>query len=386
MDFELNEVQQAFRDAIRAFVARELPQALVNQWENEATFPADAYKKMAQAGWTGVAIPTEFGGGGGDALDVCVLAEELGKVGYDFSAGFGLTIFSALNLVRHGSEEQKQRLLPPVLSGEQRFSICITEPESGSDAASLSTRAVSDGNGGYRLRGQKLWATGGHVPGTILMVACRTATRERRQDGISVFLVDNAAPNVTIERLPAMGRNMGGTNIVFLDDVPVSSADLMGPLDGGWDVIKSGLLLERLYVSAAYVGAAQTVVDETLQYAGEREQFGRPIGDFQVIAHMLADMQTAVDASRLLVYRAAWLLKENRPCLREVCEAKLLGSETFLEVAGKGMQILGGHGYMKEASMQRHFADARSTTITAGTSQIQRTLIARDLGVGSKRT
>jgi alkylation response protein AidB-like acyl-CoA dehydrogenase len=196
--------------------------------------------------------------------------------------------------------------------------------------------------------------------------------------------VPNDTPGLKIVRLDTLGRHSMGTNELYLDDVRVPAENLVGELHGGWHVLLAGLELERTMTCAAYIGNSQTVVDQALAYAKERKQFGRPIGDFQAIAHMLADMQTAVDASRLLTYRAATLVAAGKPARQEVAMAKLFGSETFVDVANKGMQILGGYSYMMEFPMQRHFRDARITTVTAGTSQMQRQHIAQSMGLRPK--
>jgi len=380
MDFALTDEQKAFRDSIREFVSHECPPHLVNEWENTATYPDEMYRKMAQLGYVGLVFPEEYGGSGASVVEMCILAEELGRAGYDFSAGLGIRIFCGLNIVHYGTQEQKADLLPRLVEGDLRFSTSITEPGSGSDAASLSTRAsLQDGQ--FVVNGQKMYTTAAHVPETMLQLYCRTDPDAPRHRGISVLLIPNDARGLTVSRLAAMGRNMVGTNLLFLEDVTVPESALLGDLHGGWKVLMSSLKAERLFIAAAYVGAAQTVVDDALAHAKDRNQFGRPIGTFQVIAHMLADMQTKVDAMRLMVSKAAWMEANGMDCMREVAAAKLFGSEAFLSVAGDGMQIMGGSGYMIESSMQRHFRDARSATITGGTSQIQRTIIARSMGL-----
>lgn len=383
MEFGLTEAQKTLQSLVREFVAKECPPSVVNRWDEAGEYPTAIYQKMAALGLVGLVFPEEFGGSGGSILDMCILAEELGRAGYDLSAGLGLSIFCGLTLLRHGSDDQKHRFLPPLIAGDIRFSIAITEPDAGSDAANLKTLAQRDGNG-YRVSGQKIFTTGAHLPGTIILTACRTNPSLPKHQGISILLIPNNADGVSVSRLRTMGRNITGTNIVYFNDVWVPEDNMLGPPDQGWPIILSGLQIERIYVSAAYVGAAQSAVDEALAYAKERRQFGRPIGEFQAIAHLLADMQTRVDAARLLVYRAAWLLSQGQPCDREISEAKLFCSETFVSVTGDAIQVLGGYGYTLDSSAQRHFRDARSTTITGGTSQVQRTIIARSMGLNVK--
>jgi alkylation response protein AidB-like acyl-CoA dehydrogenase len=198
---------------------------------------------------------------------------------------------------------------------------------------------------------------------------------------MSMFLVPNDTPGVQCRKLDMLGRRATGTYEVFFDDVRVSDEQLLGPLHDGWTGLLACLQGERLLTSAGYVGSAQKVVDLSLAYAKERQQFGRPIGEFQVMAHMLADMQTEVDAARLLMERAAALLMSGQDALREVSMAKLFGSETYAKVSNQGMQVFGAYGYSMEYEMQRHFRDARSTTVGAGSSQMQRNAIAATMGL-----
>ena len=279
-----------------------------------------------------------------------------------------------------GRAAQKARHLPPLIEGRAHFSVSLTEPGSGSDAAALTTRAARDGDD-FVLSGQKLYCTGAHLRGSTVLLAARTSPEAPKRQGITVFLLDPTAPGVTLRRMRMLGRRIQGTNEIFLDGARVPAENILGTLDGGWAVLRSFLEVERTVAAIAYAGAAQAVVNLALSHAREREQFGRPIGSFQAIAHLLADMQTDVDATRLLAYRAAWLLAQGRPCLREVSIAKLHASETYVRVAGHGMQVMGGHGYTMECDMQRHFRSARLATIGAGTSQIQRDLIARTMGL-----
>lgn len=371
-----------FRDSIEAFMSREAPPQELNRWEREGVFPAELYKKMADLGWVGLALPEEYGGSGAGPVDVCVLAEEVARRGgYEVSSLLGLPLFGALTVFKEGTDEQRKAYLPAVCAGDLRLCVAYTEPDTGSDAAAVQTRAVADGPDRYILTGEKSFITGAHVPSTVMIVTARTNADAAKHKGLSLFLVPNDAPGVRIDRLPAMGRNMLGFNLIHFHEVVLSVDQMLGPVDEGWRVLMSGLEYERSFTSAGYVGAAQAVVDLALSYAKERQQFGRPIGEFQAIAHLLVDMQTQVDAARGLLYRAATLLANGKPCTREVSQAKLVGSETFVEVAGHGVQIMGAHGYVLDSPMQRHLRDARSTTIAAGTSQIHRNIIARALGL-----
>ena len=380
LDFSLTEDQELLRDAVRKLMDDVATDEYLRHLDEAHEYPYDLYRRWADMGLFGLPFPEEYGGLGLGVVDFVVIAEEIGRRGYDLTGIYGVPVFNGLNVLHHGTDEQRAEILPRLLSGELRLSIAMTEPDAGSDAGAMRTTAVRDGDT-YVLNGQKIFASGALVDDTIIALYCRTDSSAPNREALSCFLVDNTTPGLDIRRLPMLGRHMYPTTQIFLDDVRIPADRLLGPLNGGWDIMLSGLQLERVVTSAAYVGNAQTVVDEALAHATERVQFGKRIGDFQVIAHMLADMQTEVDAARLLTYRAAWVLDQGNDALLEISMSKLFGSEAFLEVANSGMQILGGYGYSMEHPMQRHLRAARGSTITAGTSQMQRETIARRMGL-----
>ena len=227
------------------------------------------------------------------------------------------------------------------------------------------------------IRGQKLWCSGAAARNVVIAMLVRTDKEAKKHKGLSVLLVPNDTKGLDIRRLPTMARRATGTTEIFVDDAWVPDANMMGEPGDGWSIITDHLELERIAVSAAYVGNAQQAVSDALRYAHERIQFDQPIYDFQVIRHMLADMQTAVDASRLMVYRAADMASRGLSCSREVSMAKLMASETLQTVTRQGMQILGGHSMLPESDMERYFREGMQSTIGGGTSQIQRSIIAK---------
>ena len=215
----------------------------------------------------------------------------------------------------------------------------------------------------------------------MINVYAKTDSSVHYRKGISLFLVDNDTPGVKMRKLDMLGRRCVGTYEIFFDDVRVPADRLVGGENNGWHCVLSGLQVERVASTAGYSGAAQAAVDMAVAYARERKQFGRPIGTNQAIAHMLADMQTEVEAARWMMMRAAWMLSQGKDALREISMAKLFGSEMYVKIANMGMQVMGAYGYNMEFDMQRHFRDARSVTIGAGTSQMQRNLIAGLMGL-----
>jgi alkylation response protein AidB-like acyl-CoA dehydrogenase len=313
-------------------------------------------------------------------IDLAIICEELSCRSADFAMAYGGSIFCGLNVLRKGTEEQKRYWLPKLAGGEVKFSISMSEPEAGSDLSGMRTTARRNGDH-YVINGQKLWATGAGARNNVINLYCRTDPKESYRKGMSLFLVDNDTPGIKMRKLDMLGRRCVGTYEIFFDDVRVPADRLVGGENKGFEVVLSGLNVERCTSAANAVGACQAIVDLALQYAKERNQFGRPIGSNQAIAHMLADMHTDVEAARSLMWRAAWLVSSGKEAVREITMAKLLASETYVKVAQMGMQIMGGYGYNMEFDMQRYFRDSRAATVAAGTSQIQRNLIAGLMGL-----
>lgn len=380
MNFDYTEEQSILLDNLRRMMDTEATPEYIREHDENGLYPYEVYEAWVAMGLIGLPFPESYGGFGGNVIDMALVGEELGRKAYSFLEAYGLSVFSGLSLLNNGNEEQKKIWLPRLIKGEIRMSISMTEPDAGSDAGNMRTLATRDGND-WVINGQKVFSTAADARNNVITLYCKTDLEAPYQKGITAFLVPNDTPGVEIRRLRTFGANMLGLNEVFFDNVRISDAQRIGAVNGGWNCMLSGLLFERIVTSAGYVGNAQTVVDQALAYAKERKQFGRPIGEFQAIAHMLADMQTRVDASRMLMLRAAAKVAKGEPALREVTEAKLFGSETFVEVANQGMQILGGYSYMMEYDMQRHYRDARSTTIAAGSSQMLRNLIANTMGL-----
>jgi alkylation response protein AidB-like acyl-CoA dehydrogenase len=380
MNFSLTDEQQMLVLSVRKLMDDHAGEPLLKLLDETHAYPYELYQKWADVGLLSLPFAQDVGGGGGSAIDMILVAEELGRKGYDVVAVYGTSVFNALNVAEHGTVAQKNELLPRFFRGDVRFAVSITEPDAGSDAGAMRTEAVIDGDE-FVVTGEKMFTSGALVDDTIICMYCRTAKDGDARSSLSCLLIDNDLPGVTIRPVETLGRHMYQTTQISLDHARVPADRLLGTLNGGWDVLMSALQLERLTMSAAYVGNAQVVVDEALEYAKQRRQFDRAIGDFQVLSHMLADMQTSVDAARLLTYRAACLLDETGNAVREVSMAKLFGSESFKEIATQGVQIMGGYGYCMETPMQRHLRAAIGATITAGTSQMQRQTIARRMGL-----
>jgi alkylation response protein AidB-like acyl-CoA dehydrogenase len=382
MDFALTDEQVLLSKTAREFVENVCPPERAKAWDDAEAAPTELFQGLIDLGWYSLPFPEDDGGDGGTPVELAIIAEELGRASFDVAMCYLGVLIPALTVARWGNAEQKAWLRDRVMTGHERLAVAISEPGSGSDAAALRTAAAVRGDD-FVLNGQKAWCTGGGLPGTTILMYVRTGPQQPKHEGLSLLLVDNTSPGLELRRTPTLARHILGTNEVFLHDVTVPKSRLVGPIDGGWDVLLSNLELEKVLLSGAYVGAAQSTLDEMLAYSKERIAFDRPIGTFQSLAHAMADLQTEIDSARLLTHRAAWLLAQGRTCMREGAMAKLKGSETYVTAARLGMQVLAGHGFSTESVMSFRYRESIVATISGGTSQIQRNGIARSMGLRS---
>ncbi len=359
----LDDVQVQLRDTARAFVADHCPPERAKEWDETDTFPAELWKRMAGMDWFSLPYPEDLGGGGGSPVELCILAEALGHASLDVAMAYVGTFIPGLTIFRSGTPEQIERFRAGLFDGDYRISVAISEPDAGSDAASLRCAAVIEGDE-VVINGQKAWCTGAGLPGALIATYVRTDTEAPKHRGISLVLVPNDTPGVEVRRTPTLARHLLGTNDVFFDDVRVPVDNLVGPPNRGFEMLIQGLDLEKVLMAAAYTGVAQSTMDEMLAYSKERHQFDRPIGTFQGLAHPMVDLQTEIDAARLLVYRAAALLREGVPCTREAAMAKLKCSETYVAAARLGMQVLAGHGFATESVMSFRWRESIVATIS----------------------
>jgi alkylation response protein AidB-like acyl-CoA dehydrogenase len=380
MDCRFSEEQNLLRDSVKKLMAKHCPPDFMRKIDREQSYPYALYDAWVEAGLFRTAFAEEYGGLGGSTVDLCIVMEEIARVSADLSMMIGGSTFCGLNVQRKGSDAQKRTWLPKLLAGEIKMSISMSEPDAGSDLGAMRTSAVRDGDH-WIINGQKLWATGAGAKGNVINTYVKTDPKAHYRQGLSLFLIDNDTPGVELRKLDMLGRYCTGTYEIFFKDVRVPADRLIGGENKGWDCMLSGLQVERVVAAAADCGSAAGCVEMALAYAKERKQFGRAIGTFQAIAHMLADMATEVEAARALTYRCASLIDHGEDALRDITMAKLFASETYAKVANLGMQIFGGYGYNKEFDMQRHFRDARVATVAAGTSQMQRNLIAGLMGL-----
>jgi alkylation response protein AidB-like acyl-CoA dehydrogenase len=372
---------ELLRESARAFVAKECNEWMALEWDREAAYPKHVFDQIAQLGWYGIALRDEEWGIGG-AVELMVVSEELGRGSTDLVACFSLTSSGLRTLVAHGTPEQQEQLLPEVMAGTRRLSVAVTEPAAGSDAAALQTTARRDGDE-YVVRGQKTFCEAAGLPDTLIQLYVRTDPDAPKHRGISMLLLDPGLPGVTVAKLPTLGRRITGVYEVFLDDVRVPADNLVGPENGGWKVLVSDLALERLIISAGFVGATLQVLDDTLKHVKEREQFGRPIAEFQAVSHTLVDLYTRAEQARLLVYHGAQLHDAGRPYEKEASMAKIAAAELYADTTRQAMQLHGGYAYITEHPLTMHYADSVIATVAGGASQIQRNIVAKHLGLPS---
>ena len=380
MDVVFTEEQDMFRAAVRDFCDREITREYVRECDREHRPPRELYDKLGAQGWLGINIAEEYGGSGGGAMEVAILLEEVGKSFLDLAFWiFRAVTWGGLAVGRDGSEELKQEMLPQIASGEKTVCFSLTEPESGSDAASISLTAVEDGDE-YILNGQKVFSSG-FKASDLDVVACRTSSEGRKHQGITNFLVDTDTPGITYTEIETLGHWPLGTAHVFFDDVRVPKGRMLGTLHEGWADLGVYLRYERLCLSAARTGASKAALADSVAYALEREQFDRPIAKFQAVSHRLAEMQMMTEISEMLTYRYASRLDRGEATVRDAAILKLYACEAYKEVADMGLQVLGGYGYTMEYDLQRHYRESRLGVIGAGTSDIQRNIIAKTMGL-----
>ena len=370
MNFLLSPQQRDIKERAAEFADREVaPHAA--ELDREARVPFETVEKLAEAGFMGLCVPEELGGAGMDFLSYCLLIEEISRA----DAGVGVTLAvhtsaGTLPIVMFGTEEQKARWVPPLARGERTGCFALTEPETGSDASAIQTRAERV-EGGYRISGHKQWVTNGRVAGTMILFA-------RAPEGVMAFVLGMDAEGISFgKHAEKMGVISATTDDVLFDNVFVPEEDRLGEEGRGLRVALGTLDTGRIGVASQATGIAEAAFRYATQYAAGRTTFGKPIAEHQAIAFKLADMQTKIRAARLLVYEAAWMKDQEMPHGEAGARAKLYASQVANEVAYEAVQILGGRGYMKDHPVERYYRDARVTEIYEGTSEIQRLVISR---------
>lgn len=380
MDFSFTEEEKMLQKAVRNFAEKEVA-PLVEEAEEKQKFPVEVLHKMGELGYLCVNYPEEYGGGGLGVVAECIIIEELSRINAGIASGVMIQSGIGTSMILdYGSEGQKQKYVVPVTRGEKISAFGLTEPNAGSDAASIQTRAEKDGDC-YVINGSKTFITLGNICDFICL-ACWTDKSKSPGKGISIIIVEKGAPGFTVARmLEKVGFHSQETAELVFEDCRVPRENLIGEEGKGFGYLMNTLAHGRITHALTSVGIAQAALDEALRYANERVQFGRPIGKFQAIKFKLARMAMQVQAARLMGYHAAWLCDRGVKCNKEASMSKLFASEVANEVAGEAMHIFGGYGYMMEYPVQRFWRDAKLRKITEGTSEIQLSVIARELGL-----
>lgn len=379
MDFGLTDEQRAIQDEVRRFAENEiLPVA--SEYDEAEKYPWDVMEKAAEAGLTGPGIPLEYGGAGYSPVETAIIVEEL----FAADAGIGLSVssagFGAEAIIAFGTEDQKERFLEPIAAGDAIMGSAISEPDVGSDVSSVSTRAEKDGDE-YVINGNKMWITNGSV-GDFFVVLCQTDPEASgRYNGFSQIVVESDRDGFEAEKITGkLGIRASDTAELLLDDVRVPEENLIGTEGGGFLQQMQFFDETRTMVAAQGVGIARGATERALEYAKEREQFGRPISDFQAIKHKLAEMRTQTEAARTITQKSAWSVENKDEQLTALASmAKEFASRVGVEAADEAVQIHGGAGYVNDFDVERFYRDAKITQIYEGTTEIQKNIIAREL-------
>ena len=380
MNFGNTSDQELMLQSVRSLLDDVCSMDYAAKCDINHTPPREAFDAMAQNGWLGLIAPESFGGSGGSPTDLALVLEE---TGHHFEE-LGLWLFRSFTygcyaILQHGTDEQKQRIVPGAANGKLSFAFALSEPDSGSDAASLRTRAMIDGDY-FIVNGRKQWTSGMDIADYAL-VALRTNDLGKKQLGISTLMIDTKLPGIDVRKVATLGQHAIGTTEVTFTDVRVPRTALLGQLDHGWAVCEDTLRYERLCLSAVRIGAARQAFEYALDYAKTRHQFGKPIGSFQVTQHKFADMKVMLDTSFTMVRRYAWLMENGKAERADTAVIKYYIAESYKTISDMCLQILGGYGYSMEYPMQRFFRDSRLATIGGGTSEIQKNIIASTLGL-----
>lgn len=377
VDFALSDEHRLLRATVREFAESEIA-PYADEWDQQHELPLDVVRRMGELGLFGLVFPEEYGGADGDFLALCIAIEEIARfdssLAITLEAGVGL---GASPIARFGTDEQKRTWLPDLIAGRALAGFGLTEPEAGSDAGATATKAVLDGDE-WVINGAKEFITNSGTDITSLV----TVTAKTGEDEISAIIVPAGTPGFTVG--PAyrkMGWRASDTHPLTFDDVRVPAGNLLGERGRGFHQFLEILDEGRIAVAAMSVGLAQGCLDQSLAYAKERVQFGRPIGSFQAISFKIADMQVAVDAARLLTHRAAWMRDQGLDFKQAAAEAKLFASEAAIDITRQATQVFGGYGFMDFTPVARFYRDAKVLEVGEGTSEVQRLVIARSLGL-----
>jgi len=383
MDFELNDEQKLFAETVRDWVNNETPKDYAREIEKkEGEYPFDLWDKFTEAGFHGISVAEEYGGQGGDIFMQMLLARGLSRSLAGLTWIWGLTSFAGSKSVGlYGSDEQKERFLPQIVKGEARFSIGFTEPGGGTDLLGGMRTTAKREEGGWVINGNKTWCSSAHVADYILLLARTDNDVAKRHQGLTLFLVPKDSEGIEVSEIPKLGMRSLGSCDVGLTDVFVPDEYVLGEPGKAWYMLLPTLNNERIMLSSFCVGILDGILEDALVFVKEREAFGKPIGQFQILQHYLADIAMWRRQSELLVSQAAQMLNDGKDCFMESSMAKVQASEYAVKAADLGIQIYGGMGYSAETDAQRYWRDARLFRIGPVTNEMARNSIAEIMGL-----
>lgn len=382
MDFALTDEQELFRASVREWVEAEYPKARALELDASDDYPFELHQAMADAGFHAVGLPEEYGGAGGDVIAQCLLARELARSLAGMAMLYTINSFAGGKSVGlYGTPEQKRRLLPDLAAGRTRFAIAVTEPAGGTDLLGAMRTTATPVEGGWVLNGNKVWSTQAHVADHLLVLARTDRDVAKSSQGTTLFLVSRPSPGLEVTTLPKLGLRPVGSCAVSMQDVFVPDDDVLGEPGDAWGQLLGTLNNERIITAAVSLGILDGVIEEAVRYAREREAFGKPIAQFQVIQHRIADMLVAQNSAQLTVFDAAWRQSRGMPCGMQANLARLAACEAAVKAADDGIQIFGGMGYSTETQMQRYWRDARLFRIGPISDEMTRNTIAEMIGL-----
>jgi acyl-CoA dehydrogenase len=384
MDFELNEQQQSIRDSLQKVCAR-FDDAYWRKCDEDHHYPVEYTEALRDSGWLGVTIPEEYGGSGLGITEAAVVMQTLGRIGGAAAmSSVHINIFGPHPVVKFGTEEQKQRMLPPLVRGEDKTAFGVTEPNAGLNTTRIKTRAVRDGNSGYRINGGKIWTSTAQVANKILLLTRTTPLEECKKptDGMTIFYTDLNRDHIEVREIPKMGRSAVDSNQLFIDDLPVPAEDRIGEEGKGFQYLLHSINPERILIAAGATGAGYDVLDKAVRYAQDRVVFDRPIGQNQAIQHPLAEIWMELKAAELMAFNAAAMYDADKPCGAEANAAKFLASRAAHKAATQAVLTLGGMGYAKEFHVERAYRETMINRIAPISEQLILCFIAeRVLGL-----
>lgn len=378
MDFRFTEEQRALQDAVRRFVGKEMPKHAVAEWDRANAFPVELLDKMAAIGLMGATVPEAYGGSGGGVMEEVIVLEELSRHSSSVGLAYGMDVcFGAVTILRHGTDAQRDELLPKLARGEVHFALSLTEPDGGTDILGAMKSTGREDGDFFVINGAKVYTTGLNIATHVFVVVRTERDGTKPSQGLTVFLVPRDHPGMTYRKIEKLGSRFLHSYEVQYQDMRVPKDWIVGERGRGWHAILDTLNNERIFVAAVSMGLGRAALDEATQYAKDRLAFGRSIGGFQAVQHPLADSLVELDLAQLATYRAAWMQDQGLDCSVPATQAKLFATEAAFRATDRGMRVLAGSGFTMEYHMQRYYRDIRQLIFAPVTNEMSKNFIAQ---------